>query len=151
MKVAIGSDHAGSELRQFVREWLEKQGAEVVDFGTHESDSVDYPDYAGLVARAILAGEAERGVLVCGSGMGMSIAANRFEGIRAALCREPVTAEFSRSHNNSNVLVLGERFTGIALADAILQAWWETPFEGGRHARRVAKIEQQVTEREDHV
>lgn len=151
MKVAIGSDHAGTGLRQFVREWLEQKEAEVVDFGPHEAGSVDYPDYAALVSRSILNQEAERGVLVCGSGMGMSMAANRFEGIRAALCREPLTAEFARSHNNANVLVLGERFTGTALAEAILQAWWETPFEGGRHARRVAKIEQQKPEREDHV
>lgn len=141
MKVAIGSDHAGHQLRQFVKEWLEAQGAEVIDMGPHEEGSVDYPSFAQLVTQAILSDTCQKGVLICGSGMGMSIAANRVPGIRAALCREELSATMSRAHNDSNVLVLGERFTGVSLAEAILKAWWETPFEGGRHQRRVDSIE----------
>ncbi len=151
MKVAIGSDHAGHQLRKHVRQWLEEFGATVVDKGPHETGSVDYPDYAAPVVQAILEGDCERGVLICGSGIGMSIAANRFPGIRAALCREAVSAKFARAHNNANVLVLGERFTGTSLAHAILQAWWETPFEGDRHIRRLNKIETHAKEGKHHV
>ena len=151
MKVAIASDHAGIQLRQRVRTWLESLAAEVVDWGPTEIHSVDYPDYAALVVQSILTGECERGVLICGSGIGMSIAANRYPGIRAALCREPVSATFARAHNDANVLVLGERFTGIALAEAIVQTWWTTAFEGNRHIQRLDKIERLVAERKHHV
>lgn len=151
MKVAIASDHAGIQLRQQVRIWLEALGAEVMDWGPNQSSSVDYPDYAALVVKSILGGECERGVLICGSGIGMSIAANRYSGIRAALCREPVSATFARAHNDANVLVLGERFTGPALAEAIVQAWWQTPFDGGRHVQRLDKIESHLAERKNHV
>lgn len=141
MKIAIGSDHAGSILRGHIKEWLEARNIEVIDKGPHAEGSVDYPDYAAAVTGAISAGECPRGVLVCGSGIGISIAANRVAGIRAALCREELSARMSRAHNDANVLVLGERFTGTAMAEAILDAWLETPFEGGRHARRVEKID----------
>lgn len=141
MKVAIGSDHAGAQLRQHIKEWLVELGAEVIDAGPHEEGSVDYPLYAQQVTNAITSGDCERGVLICGSGMGMSIAANRVPGIRAALCREELSAKMSRAHNNANILVLGERFTGRDLARAILEAWWNTPFEGGRHSRRVDLID----------
>lgn len=151
MKVAIGSDHAGTQLRALIKGWLEERQVEVLDVGPHEEGSVDYPSYAALVAEAIISGECERGVLICGSGMGMSITANRYPGIRAALCREELSAKMSRLHNDANVLVLGERFTGTSLAEAIFQTWWETPFEGGRHARRVNLIEEVNGERKDDV
>lgn len=140
MRVAIGSDHAGSELRRGVKVWLEKRGCEVLDQGPYEAGSVDYPDYAGRVVKEIVEGRAEWGVLVCGSGIGMSMAANRYAGIRAALCREEVSARLARQHNDANILVLGERITGLALAEAILDAWLSASFEGGRHQRRVEKL-----------
>lgn len=151
MKVAIASDHAGIQLRQHVRVWLESLSAEVIDWGPTNTQSVDYPDYAAQVAQSILSGDCQRGVLICGSGIGMSIAANRYPGIRAALCREPVSATFARAHNDANVLVLGERFTGIALAEATVRAWWTTPFDGDRHIQRLEKIERYVAERKNHV
>jgi ribose 5-phosphate isomerase B len=141
MKVALGSDHAGATLRAQIRTWLEERGAQVIDLGTHQYGSVDYPIFAERVAQAVAQGECKQGVLVCGSGIGMSIVANRFQGVRAALCREELSARLARAHNNANVLVLGERFTGKALAEAILQAWWESSFEGGRHQKRVAQID----------
>ena len=142
MKIAIGSDHAGYELRQHIQQWLEARSIEVFDVGTHDKTSVDYPVFAGLVTQAIQSKECEQGVLICGSGIGMSIAANRAEGIRAALCREELSAKMARRHNDANVLVLGERFTGLSMAEAILDAWLESSFEGGRHQRRVDLIEE---------
>ncbi len=139
--IAIGSDHAGKRLREAVKGWLTEWGWEVLDFGTFEESSVDYPDFAKPVAEAILSGKAERGVLICGSGIGMSIAANRYPGIRAALCRDVLSAKYSRLHNDANVLAMGERFTGLGLAEAILSTWLETPFEGGRHQRRIEKLD----------
>lgn len=141
IKVATGSDHAGRRLRLQVQAWLEARGVEVVDCGVHADESVDYPCYAAPVADRVQSGEVSWGVLVCGSGMGMSIAANRYMGIRAALCREEHSARMARMHNDANILVLGERFTGESLAEAILDTWIATPFEGGRHARRVALID----------
>lgn len=140
IRVAIGSDHAGTQLRQAIKGWLQTRGFDVLDLGPHEAGSVDYPDYAGLVARAIQEGQVSWGVLICGSGIGMSIAANRYQGIRAALCREELSARLARQHNDANLLVLGERFTGLALAEAILDAWLVAAFEGGRHQKRVEKI-----------
>lgn len=141
MKIAIGSDHAGFSLKQELVAPLTSAGHEVLDLGTSSPDSVDYPDFAGAVARSVFSGEADRGILVCGSGIGMSIAANRFPGIRAALCLDVETARLSRAHNDSNVLVLAGRKTGGAEARSIVEAWLSAEFEGGRHAKRLQKLE----------
>ena len=138
--VAVGADHAGFELKAMLAAELGRMGHGVLDLGTSGPESVDYPDYAGAVVAAIRDGRAQRGVLVCGSGIGMSIAANRHPGIRAALCGEPAMARLSRQHNDANVLVLGARMTDPATALACLTAFLDTPFEAGRHARRVAKL-----------
>jgi ribose 5-phosphate isomerase B len=140
VKVAIGSDHAGLSLRAAVRDALQKRGAEVADLGPFAADSVDYPDFALLVARRVAAGECQLGVLVCGTGIGMSIAANKVHGVRAAVCTTEFEARAARSHNDANVLCLGERVVGTGLGTAILEAFLDTPFEAGRHARRVQKI-----------
>jgi len=140
--IALGADHAGFALKQEVRAWLSERGHQVIDLGTHSTDSVDYPDFAALVARAVQDGVAAHGVLVCGSGIGMAIAANKVAGIRAAVAPDAATARLSRQHNDANVLALGARSTTAAQAVEILTAWLETPFEGGRHARRVGKLAQ---------
>jgi len=140
-KILVGSDHAGFDLKRVVTDFLEKASFSVVDVGCHSEASCDYPDYAQALCHRIANGEADRGVLICGTGLGMCIAANRFQGIRAALCTTEFHARMSRAHNDSNVLVLGGRVTGVELALAILKAWLETPFEGGRHQRRVDRIE----------
>ena len=139
--IALGADHAGYELKQILSQWLSEQGHLVSDFGTHSTDSVDYPDIAAAVARAVRVGAAERGLLVCGSGVGMAIAANKVAGIRAAVAADVVTARLCREHNDTNVLALGARATGRAAAIAIVHAWLETAFAGGRHARRVEKLD----------
>lgn len=139
--LAIGSDHGGFELKKVLMDVLTKQGVAFKDFGTYSSDSCDYPAIAGDVCRAILSGECDRGVLICGTGIGMSIAANRFAGIRAALCSDSYSAEMCRRHNDANVLVLGARVLGPGLAEKILDTFLNTPFDGGRHARRVAMLE----------
>ncbi len=141
MKVFAGSDHAGLALKNSLVERLQSQGHEVVDLGTHSTESTDYPDYAHAVCKAVLAEEGARGLLVCGTGLGMSIAANRHAGIRAALCQQAYDAEMTRQHNDANVLCLGARVIGGGVAEATLDAFVGTDFEGGRHARRVAKIE----------
>ena len=140
MKVAIGADHAGFELKNVLGDALRRTGHEVCDCGTNSAESTDYPDYAGRVAQAVASGTAERGVLVCGSGVGMSIAANKVRGIRAALGVTPEEVRLTRAHNDANILTLGARFTDSALAGELLRTFLETPFEGGRHQRRVAKI-----------
>jgi RpiB/LacA/LacB family sugar-phosphate isomerase len=140
MKVAIGSDHAGFGIKQAVAEFLAATGIQVEDFGTYSTDSVDYPDYAEKVGMAVQAGEADRGVLVCGTGLGVCIAANKIHGIRAAAPWSAETARLSRLHNDSNVLCLSGRHMEKALALELLRIWLETPFEGGRHQRRVDKI-----------
>ena len=140
MKIAIGSDHAGFVLKEQLKTFLGKMDIETVDAGTGSEDSVDYPDYGSEVARAVSAGRVARGILICGSGIGMSIVANKFPGVRAALCRDAETAVLSRQHNDSNILVLAGRQTGSDEAEAILQAWLDTAFEGGRHQRRLDKI-----------
>jgi len=137
MKIAVGADHAGYELKDKIAAYLESNGHQVENMGTDGPESVDYPLFAGRVARAVAKGEAERGVLVCGSGVGMSMAANRYAGVRAAAAYEPFTARMSRRHNDSNVLCLGSRFTGEDLVFEILRTWLEEAFEGGRHGRRV--------------
>jgi ribose 5-phosphate isomerase B len=142
MKIIIGSDHAGFDLKNSFKELLAHElGYEVSDAGAYSSDSVDYPDIAQKVAIAVASGEYEKGVLICGSGIGMSIAANRFRGVRAALCHDHFTAELSRRHNNANILVVGARVTGEGLALEILKVFLKTEFEGGRHKMRIDKIE----------
>ncbi len=143
MKIAIASDHAGFALKEHLKKTLSRLSHEAIDCGTDSTESVDYPDYAARAARVLSGGECERAVLVCGSGIGMSIAANRFPGVRAALCRSVEDAEVSRRHNDSNILALGERFTQAKEAEQILHAWLNTPFEGGRHSRRVEKMERE--------
>ena len=138
--VAVGADHAGFALKQDLKSWLTAQGHTVLDFGTYSGDSVDYPDFAAAVSRAVSAGEAACGVLVCGTGIGMAIAANKVPGIRAGVCGDVETARLSRQHNDLNVLALAGRLTPPDRAIAIVRAWLETPFEGGRHERRLAKV-----------
>lgn len=138
--VVIAADHGGVELKDALSADIRARGLDVLDLGTNSGDSVDYPDYAQLVAEAIRAGRADRGVLVCGSGIGMSIAANRFPEVRAALVHDNLSARLSRQHNDANVLCLGARLIGVDTARDCLAAFLDTPFEGGRHERRVAKL-----------
>ena len=140
MKIAIGADHAGYELKEKVRRWLVQHGIEVDDLGTNSSESVDYPDYARAVAEEVSRKDAEFGILVCGSGIGMAIAANKVPGIRAANVTSEQEAELSRAHNDANVLTLGARLLDEHNAFQILDVWLSTPFAGGRHQRRVDKI-----------
>ena len=140
MKIAIGNDHGGLNFKGEVLDLMRELGHEVEDFGCNSPDSVDYPDYAALVCRAILDGHCQRGILICGSGVGMSMAANRRQGIRAALCQEQFTARMSREHNNANVLCLGARVVGPSLAVEIVRTWLSTEFAGGRHQRRIEKF-----------
>jgi ribose 5-phosphate isomerase B len=139
--VIVASDHAGLSLRAEVVKAAKAKGFEVEDLGPHTADSVDYPDFAAAVARAVAGGKARFGVLVCGTGIGMSMAANKVPGVRAALCRTEYEARMTRAHNDANVLCLGERVTGGGLGAAIVEAFLTTPFEGGRHARRVEKVD----------
>jgi ribose 5-phosphate isomerase B len=141
MRIALASDHAGLELKEFVKGLLTAQGHQVEDVGTHTRESVDYPDFAQAACRRVLCGDADRAVLVCGSGVGMSMAANRFKGIRAVLCMDLYLARYSRLHNDSNVLCLPGRLMGQGLAEEVLKVWMETPFEGGRHQKRVEKLD----------
>ncbi|HJR02187.1 MAG TPA: ribose 5-phosphate isomerase B [Methylomirabilota bacterium] len=138
--IALGADHAGYELKEALKGWLINHGFHVLDLGTHSTESVDYPDYAALVAESVADRKVERGLLVCGTGIGMAMAANKVPGVRAALCGDLYTARMSREHNDANVLVLAGRLMGGDMAADILQAWLETNFAGGRHARRVEKI-----------
>lgn len=140
MKVAVGADHNGFELKERVKQYLEKHGHTVLDMGTNSTESTDYPQYAFRVAEAVRDGVADRGVLVCDTGNGIAIAANKVEGIRAALVIDPRNAEMSRRHNDANVLVLGSAILPEAQEVPTLDAWFSTPFEGGRHARRIAQI-----------
>ena len=146
--IALGADHAGLSLKEVVKAWLGERGHEVLDFGTHTTDSVDYPDYATLVADALLAGSAQRGILVCGTGIGMAIAANKVPGVRAASCVDAFTARMAREHNDTNVLALGARIVGHADAIEIVRVWLETAFASERHARRVEKLA--AIERKEH-
>ena len=140
MKLVIGSDHGGIHLKEVLKQHLAERGIEVTDAGTYTEESCDYPDIAVKVCREITDGHAERGILVCGTGIGMSMAANKVKGIRAALCGDVFSATMSREHNNANVICLGERVLGPGLALSILDAWLDTEFAGGRHERRVNKI-----------
>jgi len=138
--IAIGSDHGGVGLKDFLLEILRSQGIEVEDLGTKGTESVDYPDFGRLVALKVARGEVERGILICTNGIGMSMLANKFPGVRAALVHDLKGAQMSREHNNSNILVLGGGVTERTLAQEILKVWLETPFAGGRHQRRLDKI-----------
>jgi len=138
--LAIGADHGGVHLKEVVIQALKAHQIAFVDVGTNGEASVDYPDFAAKVASGVANGDYDRGILICGTGIGMSIAANKFYGVRAALCHNTFTARMSRAHNDANVLVLGERVTGVGVANEIINVWLETDFEGGRHARRVEKI-----------
>lgn len=144
MKIAVGSDHAGFEKKLVVVSWLQRRGYEVTDFGTHSSESVDYPDYARRVAMAVAQGEQEQGILLCGSGVGVSIVANKVRGIRAALVFKPEIAALARQHNDANVMCLPARFMSDDDLAQCLENWFSATFEGGRHARRVEKIESDV-------
>ena len=140
MKIALGCDHGGLEHKNAIGEFLKEAGHEVVDFGIYEQVSVDYPDIAKKVCESIIKGETERGILVCGTGIGMSIAANKYKGIRAAACSEHFSAKYTRLHNNSNVLCLGGRVIGVGTAIELADIFIDTQFEGGRHETRVNKI-----------
>jgi len=141
MKIALGADHAGFSLKEYLRKELEAAGHEVADFGTHSPDSTDYPDYAHKVASAVAEGRCERGILVCFTGVGMSISANRHRGVRAALAYNADVVELTRRHNNANVLALGAKYVSPAQAREWVKTFLETPFDGGRHERRVKKME----------
>ena len=140
MKIAIGCDHGGLEHKNAIAEHLKDRGFEVTDYGIYEQVSVDYPDIATKLCKGILNGDNELGILVCGTGIGMSIAANKFKGIRAAACSEHFSAKFTRLHNNSNVLCLGGRVIGVGTAIELVDLFVDTEFEGGRHQTRVDKI-----------
>ncbi len=140
MKIAIGSDHAGIELKSEIIRKFEPEGIEFMDFGPHSTDSVDYPDYIARTVRSIKNKEADRAIVLCGTGIGASITANKVRGIRASLCFNGYMAEMTRRHNDSNVLVIGSRVTGYEVAMYIVEKWLTTDFEGGRHQRRIDKI-----------
>jgi len=141
MKFYIATDHAGIDLKDYTVELLKAKGHEVVDMGPFSKDRVDYPDYAHKVAEAVLAEPTAQGILICGSGIGMSMAANRHAGIRAALCHDAYTATVARGHNDANILCFGERIVGKGVAESIIDAWIAGSFDGGRHCGRVEKIE----------
>ena len=138
--IALACDHAALEMKQMVKDLLDELGLEYKDFGTYTAESCDYPVFAARAARAVASGECDRGIVICGTGIGMSIAANKVPGIRCALCGDPYSAELTRRHNDSNMLAMGARVIGIEVARRIAQVWLTTEFEGGRHARRVDLI-----------
>jgi len=140
MLIAIGSDHAGLDLKTDVIALLKEFGHEFTDYGTDTPQSVDYPDFGEKVSVAVSAGKADRGILICGTGIGMSIVANKFRNVRAALCNDLFSAKMSRLHNNANILVMGGRIIGKDLAKEIVRTWIETAFDGGRHVNRLKKI-----------
>ncbi len=140
MRVAVASDHAGFELKQQVADHIRAAGFDVLDLGTDDTTSVDWPDYGAAIGRAVAAGEAERGIAVCGSGIGICIAANKINGVRAATVSDVTSARMTRQHNDANIMCLGERFTGIQVALDAVNVFLTTDFEGGRHQRRVDKV-----------
>ena len=141
MRIAIGADHAGFELKEHVKRLLAEAGHEMIDLGTDSTEPVDYPPICAGVAREVVNGSAERGVVIGGSGQGEQLAANKVRGARASLCNDLYTARFARLHNDANVLSMGARVVGVGLADEIVKVWFETEFEGGRHERRVKQLE----------
>ena len=138
--IAIGSDHGGFALKQEIMKHLEERKLEYIDFGTYSSDSCDYPQYGAAVGRAVASGSCERGILICGTGIGISISANKIHGVRAALCGDCFSAEMTRRHNDANIVALGARVVGPGLALKIVDTFLDTEFEGGRHARRVEQM-----------
>lgn len=140
MKYYIAADHAGIDIKAYVKELFEERGHTVEDLGPFSKDRVDYPDYASKVCKKVLENEGTMGILICGSGIGMSMAANKFDGIRAALCHNEYSARMARKHNDANVLCLGERVSGEGMIEAIIKAWDKAEFEEGRHTQRVEKI-----------
>jgi len=141
MKFYIATDHAGFALKDFVKEYVTSKGHEIVDLGPLTDERVDYPDFARKCAEAVVSNEGSFGILICGTGIGISIAANKIKGIRAALCHDSYTAAMTRAHNNANILCFGERVVGRGVIESMIDAFCTTPFEGGRHADRVEKIE----------
>ncbi len=139
-QIIVGADHAGFALKEGLKGFLAEKGWDVFDAGTHSSEAVDYPDYSRPVAENVSSGKVPKGILICGSGIGMAIAANRFPGVRGALCLDEETARLSRLHNDSNILILAGRKTDVETAKKIVETWLETGFEGGRHAGRLDKI-----------
>lgn len=140
MKIGIANDHSAVEMKNELVSWLEENGYEVVNYGTDTSDSVDYPVYGEKLANAVAAGEVERGIAICGTGIGIGIARNKVRGIRCCSCSEPYSAEYSRRHNNANIVSIGARVIGIEMAKMIVKAFLTTEFEGGRHERRVSQL-----------
>ena len=140
MKIAIGSDHGGYDLKEQVKTWLQEMGHEVEDFGCHGKESCDYPDFGAAAARAVASGQCEKGVVICTTGIGISMTANKVKGIRCALCGDPWSAEMTRRHNDANMLAMGAGVVGPLLARQILEAFFTHDFEGGRHQRRVDKL-----------
>jgi len=140
MRIAMAADHGGFALKEALKSYLVGLGHEVVDFGTDSAEMVDYPDFVGPAARAVAAGECDRGIVLCGTGLGAMLTANKVRGIRAVVCHECFSARMSRLHNDANVLCFGGRVHGVGLAQELVSLWLQTPFEGGRHAQRVDKI-----------
>ena len=137
MKIAMGNDHTAVELKNIIKEFVTEKGCEVLDLGTNSSESCDYPVYGEKVGRAVASGEADLGIVICGTGVGISLAANKVKGVRACVCSEPYTAKLSKMHNNSNVLAFGARVVGSEMAKMITEEWLNAEYEGGRHQRRV--------------
>lgn len=140
MKISIGSDHAGYNLKEHIKKYLVKKGYEIIDEGTDTTESVDYPDFGKAVGERVSSKEVDKGIVICGSGIGISIAANKVQGIRCALVNEPFSAKLSRQHNDANVLAMGGRLIGSQMAEEIVEAFLNTEFEGGRHCNRVNKL-----------
>ena len=140
MKIGIGNDHSAVEMKQEITAYLEELGHEVVNYGTDSHESCDYPEYGEKVGRAVVNGEVEKGILICGTGFGISLAANKVKGVRAVVCSEPYTAKLSRMHNDANVLAFGARVVGIEMAKMIVDEWLKAEFEGGRQQRRIDMV-----------
>ena len=137
MKIVMGNDHSAKKKKKEIKAYVEGKGFQVIDFGTDSTESCDYPIYGEKVGRAVVSGEADLGILICGTGVGISLAANKVKGVRACVCSEPFSAKLSRQHNNTNILAFGARVVGVELAKMIVDQWLEAEFEGGRHQRRV--------------
>ena len=140
MKIGIGNDHAALEMKNQVMEYLEEKGYEVINYGTNTQESCNYPEFGEKVGRAVVSGEVDCGILICGTGVGISLAANKVKGVRAVVCSEPYSAKLSKQHNNTNILAFGARVVGIELAKMIIDEWLGAEFEGGRHQTRVDMI-----------
>lgn len=140
MKIAMGNDHVAVDMKLHIKQFLEQKGHEVVDFGTNSTDRTDYPIYANRVARAVVSGACDKGIVICGTGVGISIAANKVKGVRAVVCSEPYSAKLSRQHNDTNILAFGARVVGVNLAEMIVEEFLNAEYEGGRHQKRVDLI-----------